>query len=388
MTWIRLKVAPYKNNLAFILNIETAMDLKMEVQLQCMDKELKKRVMFKNTQALLNKMLKETIEEDQINVVLIPRFCYSKQDRDIPLNKHRRHNRGTHIHSQQLFSPFKAKDKTGQDSWKTEYSDLGEVLEYRYNGLVFDPSGFLLYSVTWKDIHHIDIYPSVREMEPFLKCVSISKDVKTRLLRNTYGRELKAGDHVKVLPTQEPSLSPDDTMITRGDRTGTTEEVYPTFCSMRLDMDTPGLAETIEINNRYIRKFLKTGDVVSVNGGSHAGYIGHVVVVNEAEGILTISNLKAQPDTVYVNLHQVEFASWTHPFAAVPAPHQAEDMRDFGTLHYENLPAVVIHGPLKGHSGIVKTVNLNEKTLIELRDHLYRSRKLEEVMLDKLAFEL
>lgn len=56
---------------------------------------------------------------------------------------------------------------------------------------------------------------------------------------------------------------------------------------------------------------------------------------------------------------------------------------------YENLPAVILRGPLKSRAGIVKSVTMRDTAWMELRgSHSQANTCLQEVNLEQLAFEL
>jgi len=64
-------------------------------------------------------------------------------------------------------------------------------------------------------------------------------------------------------------------------------------------------------------------------------------------------------------------------------------MKDHTYTRYENHPAVIINGPLKGRCGTVKSVSIQEDALIELQgSHIIHSTPLRKVKLQDLAFEL
>lgn len=53
-----------------------------------------------------------------------------------------------------------------------------------------------------------------------------------------------------------------------------------------------------------------------------------------------------------------------------------------------NLPVVVLKGPLKGRSGVIKTVNSQGQAQVELRGSHHYNHRLPELNLRALAFEM
>ncbi|KAF9440180.1 hypothetical protein P691DRAFT_768168 [Macrolepiota fuliginosa MF-IS2] len=103
-----------------------------------------------------------------------------------------------------------------------------------------------------------------------------------------------------------------------------------------------------------------------------------------------VCNPKISPSDITVLLHVIEFADVEFWFRQSPGcgSSNAICMKGFGYAHYKKLPVVVGKGPLKGCSGIVKSINNHGQATLELWGSHSLGSQLQFVDIYDLFFEL
>ncbi|KAJ3576591.1 hypothetical protein NP233_g329 [Leucocoprinus birnbaumii] len=346
-TWVHLKSWPFKNDLAFI---------------------------------------QEVLQRDMLRVIIIPRLWYHrppefKQPGKCPTAK--------------PFNRSKALGITGPSSVVTIGS--GSTAKHLYFDIrydffppndsytAYDSSGFQDLVVDSSDYFAIDVYPKLSEITPFMTCVSIPYTVKLLHIRLAENRRLKNGDRVLVVSTLKNINSVDERHV---GRTGIIDDIADTFACVQLpDLDS-GLLEAVQVPLSSVRRHYKIGDYVKVRTGGLREQVGWVTSINHAEDQITIYNPKSPEGHLEVLASLTEFAEIDCRMGQNPH-RDFIDMSAFELSVYENLPITVLGGPLKGRSGVVKTISLRLKAKVELRGSYASSRnQLQELDVGDLAFEL
>jgi len=251
--WIRLKVRPYGNDLAFIRKI---------------------------------------LQNGKLEVVTLPRIHYR-------LNKRFRPERPSDLRPKtrrpqaQVFDDIKAAEISGHSSLRRVGSDpetsrliysppsypqhrkidlAGEPIPFEFQ---FDSSGFLILTVDGAEYYHSEVFPTFAEVKPFHKCISIPTPTKLLEFRLAENREFNPGDQVIIIQG------------THAGRLGTIEENADTFASIRFtsDLDIP---ESVQIPLSSLRRHYRIGDYVKVKAGENAGVNGHIVNISLNEEQVTL----------------------------------------------------------------------------------------------------
>ncbi|KXN89523.1 Transcription elongation factor spt-5 [Leucoagaricus sp. SymC.cos] len=157
--------------------------------------------------------------------------------------------------------------------------------------------------------------------------------------------ELKEGDKVKVVG------------LTYTDLIGIIKELTPTYAYLLL-LDSLASAQ---IPCLFLRWYYKIGDRVTIKAGVDAGLTGYIIAVNDKDDTVVICNPLVTMTQVVTPIYYVEFAADGLRFGKPPprGPFtiaKLVDMRDPTFAHLENLHIVVTKGPLKGQSGVVKSI--------------------------------
>ncbi|KAF5360607.1 hypothetical protein D9756_005153 [Leucocoprinus leucothites] len=308
--WVRLKARPYVNDLAFI----------------------------------------RRVDGQNLDVVLVPRIQYYSNSSPVKLSRKRP--------PPALFDPNRAiavsnKGNLSVDTSHTRYIHFKYCQEYRdtsqrfhHTHYFFDSSGFLLTTLSPSEYHHIPVYPSVDQMRPFLDSVAIP------------ARELKVGDHVKVVGS------------TYTGSTGIVKALASTHAHVYL-LD---VFEIVLLPLYLLRKYFKVGDQVCVASGPNLGYVGFVTSINEEEFTATVHD----------------------PFRLFgkPPPHDPNarvviaQMQDPKFDHLEKLSVVITEGPLKGCFGTVISVSQLGIAQVEMRALSVHTSILQQIRIQDMAFEL
>lgn len=151
---------------------------------------------------------------------------------------------------------------------------LSEKLRDPRTVFTFDSAGFLLLSVRSSDYHHISIHPTVKEIQPFLRSPAIPTTAKLHSFRLASGWELQEGDQVKVVGTQYSGLL--------GRVKGFSQVDAFVFL-----FDLPG---NVQIPLSCLRRHYKAGDRARVILGVHTGFVGYVTLVDDAKGIVMMTD--------------------------------------------------------------------------------------------------
>ncbi|KAJ3557119.1 hypothetical protein NP233_g11825 [Leucocoprinus birnbaumii] len=363
-TWVRLKASPFKNGLAFI---------------------------------------QEVLQRDMLRVTVIPRLWYHrppdfKQPRKRP--------------SAKLFNRSKALEISGPSSVVTVGS--GPTAKHHYFDIsydffppndsytTYDSSGFQDLLVESSEYFPIDVYPQLSEITPFMTCVSIPYTVKLLHVRLAENRRLKNGDRVLVVSTPHNINSVHERHV---GHTGVVDGIMNSFAYVQFPDSVSGISEAVQLPLSSVRGHYKIGDYVKARTGNNQEQFSWVTSINDAEDQITIYNPNSPVGppfpvgkAVVPNPAQEghsEVLSSLSQFAEIEVwmgqnPHREFiDMSAFELSAYENLPITVLKGPLKGRSGIVKTISLCLRAKVELRGSYSSSRnQLEELNAEDLAFEL
>ncbi|KAJ3567379.1 hypothetical protein NP233_g6404 [Leucocoprinus birnbaumii] len=306
--------------------------------------------------------VKEVLNWDFLRVIVIPRMRYYRAG-DF-----------TQHFKRPVASPFKlerALTISGPQSLKTIGSGLMAQhlyfnIHYDFNCPLdsyssYDTSGFLDLVVSSSEYLEVDVYPQLSDVTPFMNCVSIPHEFKLLTIRLAENQKLRNGDQVLVIPT---GLSGNTNSDRHAGRVGVIVDIsnttaYITFAS-------PNFQEAVQIPLTSIHRHFRVGDYIRVKAGDSQGRVGWVTCINDVEEQITIMTPKFRQ-----NLDQQVF-----------------DMGNFELSIYENLPVTVLVGPLKGRSGMVKTISLRQKAKVELRGSHAVRNQLEELSIRDLAFEL
>ncbi|KAJ3555848.1 hypothetical protein NP233_g12109 [Leucocoprinus birnbaumii] len=346
-TWVRLRSWPFKNDLAFI---------------------------------------QEVLQRDMLRVIVTPRLWYHrppefKQPRKRPTAK--------------PFNRSKALEISGPSSVVT--TGLGSTAKDHYFDIrydfsppndsytVYDSSGFQDLVVDSSEYFALDVYPKLSEITPFMTCVLILYAVKLLHIRLAENRRLKDGDRVLVVSTPQNINSVDERHV---GRIGFIDGIADTFAYVQLPDHDSGLLEVVQVPLSSVRRHYKVGDYIKARTGSLHEQAGWVTSINYTEDQITIYNPKNPEGHLEVLASLTEFAE--NDCRMGQNPHRDFiDMSTFELSVYENLPITVLKGPLKGRSGVVKTISLRLKAKVELRGSYSSSRnQLEELDVGELAFEL
>ncbi|KAJ3565751.1 hypothetical protein NP233_g7438 [Leucocoprinus birnbaumii] len=304
-TWVRLKIWPFKTDLAFI---------------------------------------QEVLQQDKLRVSVLPRPWYHKPP-EFRLPRRR-----------PLAKPFD-KNKAIQISGPSSVAILGVGLatkyhyfDIRYNYYPprdsytsYDSSGFQDLVVNSSEYFAIDVYPSISEITPFMACASISHSVKLLHVRLADNRRLKNGD--RVLITSAP-CNFNSIYERHVGRTGIFDGATNTFGYVHFFDVNSGLSETVQIPLNSIRRHYKIGDFVRAYAGSHQERDGWVTNINESEDRITIYNAQSPDNHLEVLVSLTEFAETECRIGQNPH-RDVIDMSYFELSVYENLPVTVVKGPLK-----------------------------------------
>ncbi|KXN92688.1 hypothetical protein AN958_08371 [Leucoagaricus sp. SymC.cos] len=369
--WIRLKVAPYMNDLAFVL--QTGLP-------RTKPAKLRRRRLEPSLEVELRELDEKHIS-DNLEVVVVPCLDYK------PPSPQRKRARGPHSIPQPCLFDLKKVFAASGPLSITEIPDplhsipnsppsaltlptpIGAApgplfsstsnsppIRYYYHNLTFDASGFLLLSISPSQCHHVCIHPTIEQLQPFLPSLSIPPTSKLHTFRLASARELKEGDKVKVVGS------------TYADLIGIIKELTPTYAYLLL------LASL-------------------ASAGVDAGLMGYIIAVNDKDDIVVICNPLMTMTQVATPIYYIEFAADGLRFGK-PPPHgpftiaKLADMRDPTFAHLENLPIVVTKGPLKGRSGVVKSVAITGIASIEMNALSTQVNQLQQVKVQNLTFEL
>ncbi|KXN89019.1 hypothetical protein AN958_06409 [Leucoagaricus sp. SymC.cos] len=223
-------------------------------------------------------------------------------------------------------------------------------------------------------------------MHRVLRLIELTKTGKLHLCtkppRSTFAplssaRELKEGDKVKVVGS------------TYADSIGIIKELTPTYAYLLL-LDSLASAQ---IPRLFLRRYYKIGDRVTIKAGVDAGLTGYIIAVNDKDDTVVICNPLVTMTQVVTPIYYVEFAADGLRFGKPPprGPFtiaKLVDMRDPTFAHLENLHIVVTKGPLKGQSGVVKSVAITGITSIEMNVLSTQVNQLQRVKVQNLVFEL
>ncbi|KXN84844.1 Transcription elongation factor SPT5 [Leucoagaricus sp. SymC.cos] len=390
--WIHLKVAPYMNDLAFVLQTGLPRPKSAKLRRSCLEPSLEVKL----------RELDEKHTGDNLEVVVVPRLDYK------PPSPQCKRARGPHSIPQPcLFDLKKAFAASGPLS-VTEIPDplhstpnpppsalalptpIGAApgplfsstsssppIRYCYHDLTFDASGFLLLSISPSQCHHVCIHPTIEQLQPFLPSLSIPPTSKLHTFHLASARELKEGDKVKVVGS------------TYADSIGIIKELTPTYAYLLL-LDSLASAQ---IPRLFLRRYYKIGDRVTIKAGVDAGLTGYIIAVNDKDDTVVICNPLVTMTQVVTPIYYVEFAADGLRFGK-PPPHgpfiiaKLVDMRDPTFAHLENLPIVVTKGPLKGCSGVVKSVAITGIASIEMNVLSTQVNQLQWMKVQNLVFEL
>ncbi|KAJ3558237.1 hypothetical protein NP233_g11547 [Leucocoprinus birnbaumii] len=228
---------------------------------------------------------------------------------------------------------------------------------------VYDASGFLELLIDASEYFHVDYEPRLPELTPFMDCISIPHASKLSALRLAENRKLTNGDQVLIAPT---SLTMDFNVHIG--RTGIIDDISNTAAYVKSFSRYPehsDVPETVHVPLSLIRCHYRIGDYVPIT-------------------ICDPDNPENQYDT-YMSLtefSEVELHLGRNQGRSVAY------LEKFELSIYENLPVTVLVGPLKGRSGGVKTISSRQKATAELRGSHAVQKRLEELSIRDLAFEL
>ncbi|EKM75075.1 hypothetical protein AGABI1DRAFT_132613 [Agaricus bisporus var. burnettii JB137-S8] len=230
----------------------------------------------------------------------------------------------------------------------------GPFTIYRYRRRVFDSSGYLLLTLKADEYDHVEVTPTVAQVKLFANSASIPISVKLKAFRCAEGRQLHIGDEVVIVASEHAG------------RVGEVEAVLDTHVYIRLsDPSDSNLYENIQIPHDLARRHFKIGDDVRVKAGSYAG----------------AEHLKLP--FIYA-----EFADLNVQLGSLPRNPNIIRIPEHAYTIYLDLPVVVRKGPLKGRSGVIKSVNSQGEAQVELRGSHHYSNRLQQLNLHALAFEM
>ncbi|KXN91847.1 hypothetical protein AN958_11870 [Leucoagaricus sp. SymC.cos] len=349
--WIHLKVAPYMNDLAFVLQTGLPRPKPAKLQCSCLEPSLEVKL----------QELDKKYTDNNLEVVVVPHLDYK------PPSPQFKQARGPHSIPQPCLFDLKQAFAASSPLSVTEIPDplhstpnpppsalalptpIGAApgllfsstlssppIKYCYHDLTFDVSGFFLLSISPSQCHHVCIHLTIEQLQPFLPSLSIPPTSKLHTFHLASARELKEGDKVKVVG------------LTYADSIGIIKELTPTYAYLLLD----SLASA-QIPYLFLCWYYKIGDQVTIKAGVDAGLIGYIIAVNDKNDTVVICNPLVTIIQVITLIYYVEFAADGLHFRKLP-PHslfiiaKLVDMRDPTFAHLENLHIVVTKGPLKG----------------------------------------
>ncbi|KAJ3567742.1 hypothetical protein NP233_g6166 [Leucocoprinus birnbaumii] len=246
----------------------------------------------------------------------------------------------------------------------------------------YDASGFLDLVVDNSQYFQADVYPQLSEMTHFMNCVSIPHTTKLLALRLAENRRLKNGDQVVIIPT-----SVDADSIGHIGRIGVIDDITSTTAYVCFLLDHADLSETVQLPLSSLRRHYRIGDYIRVKAGTLQGLVGWVTCINDVEEQITVCDSNNPENQFDVLMSLTEFTEVSLKLGRNRGS-SATYMRQYELSAYENLPVTVVNGPLKGQSGIVKTISSTQKAAVELRGSHSLRNKLDELHISDLAFEL
>ncbi|KXN81607.1 hypothetical protein AN958_04322 [Leucoagaricus sp. SymC.cos] len=189
-------------------------------------------------------------------------------------------------------------------------------------------------------------------------------------------RELKEGDKVKVVG------------LTYTDSIGVIKGLTATHAHLLLD----SLA-SVQIPRLLLRQYYKIGDRVTIKAGLDMGFTGYIIAINDKDDTVVVCNPLATMNQVITPIYYVEFATDGLRLGKPPprgsfTAAKLADMSDPVFAHLENIPVVVTKGPLKGRSGVIKSIAMTGIASIEMVALSTQVNQLQQVNIQNLAFEL
>ncbi|KAJ3558732.1 hypothetical protein NP233_g11449 [Leucocoprinus birnbaumii] len=345
-TWIRLAQWPYQNDLAFV---------------------------------------KEVLNNEALRVMVVPRVRYYKTGYVIQSWKRPKACLFSREEAIKISGPLSLRTEGSGSSARNFYFDIRYEFTIPFDSYTtYDSSGFLELVVDSSGYLHIDIYPQLADLAYFMNCVSIPHTFKLLTLRLTENRKLRGGDRVLITPK---NLNFNADGYRHIGRVCIVDDITNTCAYIHFLSSNSGAPETLQVPLSSIRRHFRIGDYVRVKAGHLKGRVGWVTNINDAEEQMTVLESAVPTNQMDVMISLVEFIEVECRQGENPN-REVFDMGKSPLSVYENVPVTLLEGPLKGRSGLVRSISIRRIAQVELRGSHALRNQLQDLDVRHLAFEL